>query len=81
MLALDTVHRQCGKIEVLQHTQRQQRHNALAVGWNLVHRVASKVLLHRNDPLRLIGSKIGQRHAAAMRLRVRHQSLGQLAAI
>ena len=61
VLRIGAVHRQLGDVEVLQDAQRDQRRDALAVGRDLMQRVAAIVLADRLDPFGLVGGEVARR--------------------
>ncbi len=79
--ALDRVDRHRRDVEILEDAERDQRDDALAVGRDLVQRVAAIVLLERPDPVVLVRREVRGAHRRAVLLRERLDFLGELAAI
>ncbi|MPM28463.1 hypothetical protein SDC9_74989 [bioreactor metagenome] len=81
MHRVGAVERLAPDVQLVQHAQRHQRGDALAVGRNLVdHRIA-EWLRHRAHPVRLVCGQIVHRHRATIGLRMRCHLLCQFAAI
>ena len=79
--AVGAVHRVRAQVEVLEDAERDQRHDALAVGRDLVQRVAAVVHLERLHPVGPVRREVGGAHRAAVLLRRRLDLCGELAAI
>ena len=59
------------QVEVLEHAERHQRDDALAVRRDLVQRVAAVIHLERLQPVGLVRGEIGDLQRAAVRTRMR----------
>ena len=60
--AVGAVDRQRAQLEVLEHAERHQRDDALAVGRDLVQRVAAVIHGQGVDPVRLVRRHVGGAH-------------------
>ena len=81
MLRRDRVDRLRAEIEILEDAERHQRRDALAVGRNLVDRIAVVIVRQRRYPVAAMRIEIGERVGAPVRARMRDHRFGQLAAI
>src|SRR5919197_4485202 len=68
-------------VEALEHAERHQRDDALAVGRDLVQRIAAIVELQRRHPVRLVRRHVGGLQHAAIAARMRLQLLRQRPAV
>jgi len=79
--AFHAVGPEAADVELLQHAQRHERGNALAIGRQLVHRVAGKAGVDGVDPLHLMGRQIGRADLRAVLAREGVDGLCHLAAV
>ena len=81
VLALDAVDAVSANVQLLQHAQRHQRGNPLAIRWQFVHRVAGEGHLDGLDPLHFVGGQVAGAQLRAVFARKRFDGGGNLAPV
>src|SRR5262245_55693757 len=69
------------QVEVVEDTERDQRHDSLAVGWDLVQGVAAVLHLERLHPVGPVRRQVGRAQRATLLLHRRFELFSKLTAI